>query len=259
MTWMYAWWWRRPAVVSGASRQEARWGDVGTRFPATNQNCGDSLKPKPIAGWSGPRDNTALGLSSPWWASNPVSTSTRSPAMNKYGLMARDHWQLHAPRQYEELTNPEEFFTRLGEDLADEITRIVESQTQALPPSLPYWEKTQQLMRIQRQAEEIVLKEQLWTVHEPSLDPETRLEEILDQLPSPTMVTSELRQLDDQVARNCEENRVDFGYTQVEQLHREQLLHLRDLLVTAENPNLSWKERLQAAEQASSLSSTPAV
>lgn len=83
--------------------------------------------------------------------------------------------------------------------------------------------------------------------------------EILDQLPNPAMVTAELRRLDDQVARNCEESKVEFGYTQEERLHHDQLLRLRDLLVMAENPDLLWKDRLQAAEQASDLSSTPAV
>ena len=179
--------------------------------------------------------------------------------MNKYGVMAQNHWKLHAPRRYQELKDPTEFFAHLGEELVDEIAQVMEPQAQALPPNLPYWKKTQQLLQIQRQAEETVLRDHIWTVHEPSLDPETRLEEILDQLPNPAMVTAELRRLDDQVARNCEESKVEFGYTQEERLHHDQLLRLRDLLVMAENPDLLWKDRLQAAEQASDLSSTPAV
>lgn len=179
--------------------------------------------------------------------------------MNKYGVMAQNHWILHAPRRYQELKDPTEFFARLGEELADAIIRIVELQEQALPPSLPYWEKTQQLLQIRRQAEETVLRDRIWTVSEPSLDPEIRLEEILDQLPSPAMVITELRRIDDQVARSCEESKVEFGYTQEEQLRHNRLLQLRDLLVMAENPDLSWEDRIQAAEEASDLSSALAM
>lgn len=258
MTWMYAWWRRRLTVVSDPSRQEARWCDVGSRFPATNRSwtCGDSLKSKPISKSS--VFDATLSLGKNWLVSSPVSTS-RSPTMNKYGVMAQKYWILHAPRRYQELKDPTEFFARLGEELADEITRIVEPQEQALPPSLPYWEKTQQLLQIRRQAEETVLRDRIWTVSEPSLDPETRLEEILDQLPSPAMVITELRRLDDQVARSCEESKVEFGYTQEERLHHDQLLRLRDLLVMAENPDLLWEDRIQAAEEASDLSSVLAM
>ncbi|MDO5067447.1 MAG: hypothetical protein Q4D96_09235 [Propionibacteriaceae bacterium] len=173
--------------------------------------------------------------------------------MNKYGMMAMDHWQLHAPRQYEELTNPQEFFTQLGEELADEIIQIAEVQERRLPPDLGYIERVQQLTMIQRQAEEIVLSERLWSIHEPSQDLETQLEEILNPLPSSQMIETKLEYFDDRVARTCELSRIEFGYTDEEEAYRERVIQVRDLLSRAEDPALSWEERLHAAEQANNL------
>jgi hypothetical protein len=41
--------------------------------------------------------------------------------MNRYGAQAMAHWQEFDPQRYAEIDSPEEFFTRLGEEVMNEI------------------------------------------------------------------------------------------------------------------------------------------
>ena len=41
-----------------------------------------------------------------------------SGRMNQYGRQAMEHWRLHRPTVYRELTDPEAFFTRAGEEIS---------------------------------------------------------------------------------------------------------------------------------------------
>lgn len=44
--------------------------------------------------------------------------------MNQYGRRAMRHWQKWLPERYQELEDPEEFFTELGEQAAEEIDNL---------------------------------------------------------------------------------------------------------------------------------------
>ena len=42
--------------------------------------------------------------------------------MNRYGILAREHWKTHLPERYRALTEPETFFTELAKDLPSSWT-----------------------------------------------------------------------------------------------------------------------------------------
>lgn len=44
--------------------------------------------------------------------------------MNRYGQMALDHSRLHRPDAYSQIPNPDQFFTKVGEEIAAEVTRL---------------------------------------------------------------------------------------------------------------------------------------
>ena len=44
--------------------------------------------------------------------------------MNEYGAMARDHYRRWRPASYAEITDPESYFTDLGDRVAQEISGL---------------------------------------------------------------------------------------------------------------------------------------
>ena len=59
--------------------------------------------------------------------------------MNRYGVIAQGHWARWLPRQYAAISDPESFFTALGEevarqidDLADELVGEIRSLSNCL-------------------------------------------------------------------------------------------------------------------------------
>lgn len=115
--------------------------------------------------------------------------------MNIYGLRARDYWRAHAPTRYAELENPEQFFQELGETALSQVDRLARQLEQQIPSGLDYLEQVAQLRAAQKQAEEIVLAELIYSVEPEPASPAEELDEILGQLPSPAMIRSELRRL----------------------------------------------------------------
>lgn len=129
--------------------------------------------------------------------------------MEHYGLLARDHWRDYAPNQYQELVDAgeaEAFFTELGQTASDRISAIRQQLERELPKDLPYLEKVGQMNVIRKQAEEIVLGEMVYSVHEDSDDPVLRLEMMLNQLPSESMIQDLLNELYDQHEDLAESN-----------------------------------------------------
>ena len=47
--------------------------------------------------------------------------------MNKYGLIAQEHWRKYAPTRYATLTEPDEYFRSVGESAASQIDQIASS------------------------------------------------------------------------------------------------------------------------------------
>lgn len=76
--------------------------------------------------------------------------------MNTYGKFAQDTWKMLAPRQYELIVNPEEWFTNLGKEAENAVGDLsVKIAGQDLQGE-SYLEKVGRLNAAKMQAEEIV-------------------------------------------------------------------------------------------------------
>lgn len=79
--------------------------------------------------------------------------------MNHYGAQALKHWQTYLPQRYATLTDPNSFFSTLGDQAASQIADLTQ---QLAGPDLPdegYLGKVGRLTAAKQQAEEIVLPE----------------------------------------------------------------------------------------------------
>jgi len=79
--------------------------------------------------------------------------------VNQYGALARRHWMRWRPASYAAITDPETYFTDLGEQAAGEITRLW-AQMRARhgnPPGEDYLARVARLSALRKQAEEVVL------------------------------------------------------------------------------------------------------
>lgn len=131
--------------------------------------------------------------------------SQKGTAMNRYGLQARSHWMTHAPSRYADLENPTEFFQQLGETAADQIATLTAQLEQDLPNNLSYLERVQQLRAVQKQAEEIVLSELIYSVPTEASSLAEELEDLLGQVPSAPMITSMLERLQTEAEEEAEQ------------------------------------------------------
>ena len=107
-----------------------------------------------------------------WSISSPPSTVRGT--MNRYAAMAMTHWSRWAPTRVAAIppAEREEFFTGLGIEVAEQITRTEEALLAAADLSgLGYLQTTGRLRAIRRQAEDLVLAEMVWIDPEPGTDP----------------------------------------------------------------------------------------
>src|SRR5664279_2374032 len=56
--------------------------------------------------------------------SMPSGASPSTHAMNRYGTQAMRHWQQTDPDRYQQIPDPETFFTELGERVESEIQAL---------------------------------------------------------------------------------------------------------------------------------------
>ena len=103
--------------------------------------------------------------------------------MNRYGAMARSHWARWLPRQYAAISDPDSFFSEIGQQAArqiDELTTELAGNGQA---GEDYLARAGRLAAVRGQAEEIILPQQVLPPPEPgaSQDPEEN-----DPLPAST-------------------------------------------------------------------------
>ncbi|MFM2415795.1 MAG: hypothetical protein RL385_518 [Pseudomonadota bacterium] len=79
--------------------------------------------------------------------------------MNRYGAMAQKHWQKWLPSRYNQVPNPEAFFTDLGEQVLERITSLEMAIAGDDPPGEDYLAKLRRLTMARRDAESDVLRE----------------------------------------------------------------------------------------------------
>lgn len=86
--------------------------------------------------------------------------------MNQYGDMAMKHWRDWLPERFEQIDNPQEFFSTLGQQLAEQIQELADHLAGPDLPGESYLDKAGRLNVARKQAEEKILHEYAF------LDPE---------------------------------------------------------------------------------------
>lgn len=81
--------------------------------------------------------------------------------MNKYGRQAQEAWKTASPTQYSQIQNPDEFFTKLGEQAQEQVDELQIKLAGPDPKGEGYLEKVGRLNAARNQAEEIVRYELL--------------------------------------------------------------------------------------------------
>ena len=79
--------------------------------------------------------------------------------MNSYGHRALSHWQQWRPNQLAEITDPETFFTRLGEQVAADISQLATDLAGQDIPGEGYLGKLGRLRMARFTAESQILRE----------------------------------------------------------------------------------------------------
>ncbi|PXY16594.1 hypothetical protein [Prauserella muralis] len=87
--------------------------------------------------------------------------------MNHYGTMAKRHWQRFLPSRYRQISDPETFFTQLGQQVQEEITHRSEQILASQPPTSEYLRMVGRRKEAQLSAEEAVLAEMVLLPAEP--------------------------------------------------------------------------------------------
>jgi hypothetical protein len=87
--------------------------------------------------------------------------------MNRYGLMARNHWARWLPRRYAQIEDPGSFFSDLGTQAAQQIDQLALQLAGDDRPGEGYLGKAGRLGQARHQAEEIVLADLILLEPEP--------------------------------------------------------------------------------------------
>jgi hypothetical protein len=85
----------------------------------------------------------------------------RRIAMNKYGRQAQEAWKTASPTRYSQIQNPEDFFTKLGEEAQEQVDGLLIKLAGPDPKGEGYLEKVGRLNAARNQAEELVRNELL--------------------------------------------------------------------------------------------------
>jgi hypothetical protein len=79
--------------------------------------------------------------------------------MNQYAILARNRWRTHLPARYRALTDPETFFTRLGDQAMEEIDNLAAALEGDDRTGETFLAKASRLRAARAQAESTVLRE----------------------------------------------------------------------------------------------------
>jgi hypothetical protein len=77
--------------------------------------------------------------------------------MNRYGEMARSHWQAWLPQRYSTISDPDSFFSAIGEEAERQIDELADQIAGPGQPGEGYLERAGRLTAARSQAEEIIL------------------------------------------------------------------------------------------------------
>ena len=87
--------------------------------------------------------------------------------MNRYGLMAQRHWAQWLPRRYATISEPDSYFSTLGQEVARQIEELTLELAGDDQPGEEYLAKAGRLTAARSRAEEIVLPQQVLLAPEP--------------------------------------------------------------------------------------------
>lgn len=154
--------------------------------------------------------------------------------MNKYGLIAQEHWKKNAPSRYATLDDPATFFRTLGESAATQVDQIAATLERQLDPNLPYLERVGQMNSIRMQAEESVLHDLVYSLEseQPSLAAE--LEQMIGDLPTPTELQAAIDRIEEAAADEAEREHSSMPILSEQQEERVTYLSALLPLVTLE-------------------------
>ena len=105
--------------------------------------------------------------------------------MNRYGTQAMRHWQQTDPARYQQIPDPETFFTELGEQVESEIQALADALAGPDRPGETYMEKVGRLNMARFNAESDILREMV-LIPDPN-DPE------IDETPATDLVSESNR------------------------------------------------------------------
>lgn len=77
--------------------------------------------------------------------------------MNRYGVLAREHWKAHLPGRYRALKEPQTFFAELGEQIQERVDELMEARRPELGSD--YMRNLQDLNWAKKEAEDEALRE----------------------------------------------------------------------------------------------------
>lgn len=92
--------------------------------------------------------------------------------MNRYGLMAQNHWARWLPARYAQIEDPDSFFSDLGSQAEARIDSLAQDLAGDDQPGEGYLGKAGRLGQARHQAEEIVLTDLILLEPEPGADEE---------------------------------------------------------------------------------------
>ncbi len=116
--------------------------------------------------------------------------------MNRYGMLAREHWTKHAPSRVAQLENPDEYFESLGEQVAERVETLARLLEDEHSPSPDYLNQVGRLNAIRRQAEEVALNDLVWlTFDQVEYDEVEAASQELGELPDRAELERQIRYL----------------------------------------------------------------
>jgi hypothetical protein len=82
--------------------------------------------------------------------------------VNWYGATAMRHWARWRPRAYAGISDPDAFFTELGEEMAAQVEELADYLAGEDRPDEGYLDRVARLFTVRMVAEEIVLPQRVW-------------------------------------------------------------------------------------------------